>query len=212
MTRTLRRALLLAALATPASAGTLVGTVVVRDTLPPDRRVRASDAVVWVERIPERTERNLARGPKVGWFGKRTPPPLPVLTLSNQRFSPAVVAAAAGQGVVIRNLDQVWHGVFSVAPAARVDLGKRPPGAVDTLRITTPGVVPLRCDLHPDESAFLVVTPNHALARPDPDGHWQLPPLPTGRYVVRAWAPLREPKRLEIQVPRRGEVTTSFRW
>jgi len=212
MTRTLRRALLLVALATPASAGTLVGTVVVRDTLPENRRIRASDAVVWVERIPERTERDLARGPRRGWFLQRTPPPLPVLTLSDQRFSPSVVAAAVGQGVVIRNLDRVWHGVFSAAPAARVDVGKRPPGARDTLRLATPGVVPLRCDLHPDEWAFVVVTPNHASARPGADGRWQLPALPAGRYVVRAWAPLRELKRQEVQVPRRGERAVSFRW
>jgi len=212
MTRTLRRALLLVALATPASAGTIVGTVAIRDTLPPDRRLRAADAVVWVERIPDRTERDLARGPRVGWFRQRTPPPMPVLTLTDQRFSPSVVAAAIGQGVVIRNLDRVWHGVFSAAPAARVDVGKRAPGAVDTLHLTAPGVVPLRCDLHPDEWAFVVVTPNHASARPGPDGGWRLPPLPEGRYVVRAWAPRREPKRQEVRVPRRGEVALSFRW
>jgi|SRR5262245_28686236 len=206
---------LLLLLAGAASAGRLEGTIAAREGANGAERTHPEHTVVWVDTIPAKVEQNLARGPKTGWFGwfgKRQPPPTPVLLQSKLRFEPPVVAVVAGTPLEVRNVDGVWHGMFSVSPAHTFDLGKRPPGHTDTLRFASPGVVPVRCDIHPDMSANVVVTPNHAHALADTSGHWRLPELPEGRYVLRAWSPTRGELRREVTVPRRGSAELELKW
>jgi len=193
-----------------ACAGTLQGTA---ELQPPPRgqaRVRPEDAVVWLEKIPERTERDLTR--KAGARDRRKPPPVTRLRVSNVQFDPRVAVVPVGGSLVIRNEDRVWHGLFSVSPTHAFELGKRAPGRADTLTFDKPGQVQVRCDIHPDMSATVLVTPNHAFARADGAGHWQLPKVPKGDYVLRAWAPGQRELRRDVQVPARGTVSVALRW
>lgn len=190
----------------PAAAG------VVRGTLFVPRTARIQDAVVWLERVPERVERDLALGKRSWFLGRRKPPPKPQLVTRRQRFDPRVVVVAAGDTLLIHNEDRVWHGLFSVSPTRAFELGKRAPGNSDSLTFPNPGLVQVRCDIHPAMSASVLVTPNHAFVRPNASGEWQLPELPEGAYVVRAWAPgLRELRR-EANVERRGETVLQIHW
>lgn len=205
--------LVLLAVAGPVAGGVLQGSVGMRAPVAGETRTNREQAVVWLERIPERTERNLARGRR-SWlfFGSRRDTRTPQLVAIDRRFEPHVVVVAAGGAVEFLNQDRVWHGTFSVSPAKPFSLGKREPGRVDTLRFATPGLVTVRCDIHPEMSAHVVVTPNHAFTRPDSAGRWRLPAMPQGRYVLRAWAPGRQDKRHEIWVPERGAVEMPLRW
>src|SRR5512134_1280400 len=191
-------------LSAPAPAGTLRGSISMSGSTPGNGGVDPREAVVWLEVIPAGTERTLARGPSPGWFRRRVPERVPVLLQSGLRFAPAVVSVVVKQPLEIRNEDSVWHGAFSVSPTHAFDLGKRPPGRADSVSFAQAGVLSVRCDIHPEMSATVVVTPNHARARPDSSGRWQLPSVPKGRYVLRAWAPGREELRREISVPRWG--------
>ena len=161
------------------------------------RRLEVAEAVVWVDRIPSTVEAQLARGPRL-WFWQRwlglkppAPPPPPHVIEIGKRFLPRVTAAPAHSRVVFQNRDRVWHGVFSVTPGHRFEVGKRAPGQLDTLRLGGAGIVQIRCDIHPDMAGWIVLTPNRAFTRPDALGHWQLPELPPGPYVIRAWHPER---------------------
>ena len=203
---------LLLLLAGAASAGRLEGTIAPREAANGAGRGHPEYSVVWIDSIPAKVENDLARGRRKWWFGRRQPPPTPVLLQSKLRFDPPVVAVVAGRPLEVRNVDGVWHGMFSVSPAHAFDLGKRPPGRTDTLRFAGPGIVPVRCDIHPDMSASVVVTPNHAHARADTTGHWRLPELPEGRYVLRAWAPGRGELRREVDVPRLGSSELELKW
>ena len=204
-------ALLLAVWAARATAGELRGSVALGRS-PQARGVRAGDTVVWLEQVPEKIEHQLTQSPPRWFRRRRPPPPLPLLVESGQRYLPHVIALAAGSALVIRNDDQVWHGVFSVSPMHAFELGKRPPGRADTLRFASAGVVALRCDIHPDMSAFVVVTPNHAFTRPDSAGNWRLPDLPAGHYVVRAWQPDTGELHRDVDVPARGVVSLPLGW
>ena len=204
--------LLMCVLADAAYAATLTGQVAMRAPAEDGSRAVPSQAVVWLDSIPAKTESDLARGPKRGWFGKRTAPVAPELKHANSQFLPRVVHVPAGRVVVISNADRVWHGVFSVSPVRRFELGKRAPGQVDSVKFDKPGVVQLRCELHPEESAFVVVTPNHAAAQPTENGDWTLPKLPKGRYVLRAWAPGRPELRRDVEISNQSQVTLSLRW
>ena len=207
--------LFLCALAKSACAATLTGQVAMRAPAEDGSRAVPSQAVVWLDSIPAKTESDLARGPKrgpFGWFGKRTAPEAPRLKQVRGRFEPRVVHVPAGRVVVISNTDSLWHGVFSVSRVRPFELGKRAPGGVDSVKFDKPGVVQLRCELHPEESAFIVVTPNHAAAQPAENGDWTLPKLPKGRYVLRAWAPGRPELRREVDISNQSQVTLTLRW
>ncbi len=203
--------------ASSASAGTLHG-VLAPGRGPTPRPSQVVETVIWVERVPPGVEEQLVRGPRLWvwqrWLGVKppAPPPLPHVLQTGLRFVPRVSAVAARSRIVFQNRDGVWHGVFSVTPGHRFELGKRSPGSIDTLLAGGPGITQLRCDIHPDMTGWIVVTPNHVFTRPDAAGHWELPELPAGRYVVRAWHPDRGALRREVTVLERGGPLVSLRW
>lgn len=156
-----------------------------------------TDAVVYVESVPDDVERRRARRP---FWSRR--PALPRLAVRRQRFVPAVLATTAGAGVRIRNRDRVYHHTFGVSPAGDVDLGARAPGSEDTLTFARPGVVHLFCRLHSEEMAFVVVAPNHAWTRPDSLGRFSLRGLPAGTYRVHVWHPQRGSTAQSVELDR----------
>jgi plastocyanin len=213
--------LLLASLAgTPASAGVIRGTLwmtpiaaarSVTAAQAPDVRAQRGvlDAVIYLEVVPDKVERQLASkvASKRTWFvfGRAEPRPSRIVQIDRQ-FRPRVAAVAVGAKVEVQNLDRVYHNTFSVSPAKRFDLGKYPPGRIDTVSFDRPGVVNLHCDIHPDMLGFIVVTPNHAFTRPDSLGRYRLPKLPPGDYTVRVFHPRRGELERRIVVPKRGDL------
>lgn len=161
-----------------------------------------AEAVVYIMEIPDKVERRLA--PRGGRW--RTRPPVPVVVQVREAFSPRVIAIPAGDSVGFLNRDRVWHNAFSVSAARRFDTGKLAPGRGDTVTFRRPGVVTVHCDVHPDETGYVVVVPNRAWTRPDSLGAFRLPKLPAGRYQVRAWHPRLGHLRKTVDVPRRGHA------
>jgi plastocyanin len=161
-------ALTLLAAAT-AAAGTLRGRV---ELVEKDGRKAkdAADAVVWVE------------GPKV------TPPPsTATVVMKGKTFVPRVVVVGVDGAVAFPNQDGVLHNVFSVSGENRFDLDlyKKPKSA--SWRFRHPGLVRVYCNIHPQMSAFVVVRDNPFWARPGPDGRFEIPEVPPGDWVVKAW-------------------------
>src|SRR2546421_530816 len=187
----------------PAIAGSLRGTV----EWDGSRHPRYGDAVVWLARVPAKLEQRLRDGP-TQHFWKHRPPvvPLPRVIETQRRYEPRVAAVPAGGRLVLENEDRIWHGPFSVSRAHPFDLGKRAPGQIDTLTFSRAGTVSLRCDIHPEMNSFVVVTPNHAFARPDSAGAWRLPDLPAGHYEVHAWHPGKGELHRKVEVPAKGTV------
>src|SRR5258708_126801 len=97
-----------------------------------------TDAVVYLERVPDKVERKLSGR---HWFFMFSRPPFPRIIQSQMRFVPRVTTIAAGTAVQFENLDQVYHSAFSVSAAKRFDLGKYPPGTVDTVLFDRAGIV-----------------------------------------------------------------------
>lgn len=207
-----------------ASAGTVEGTVwmsrkaqtaAAKDS-DEARRVQSqhgvTDVVVWIEKIPEKVELKLAgKGPR--WFWSRAKSePVPSLVQADRKFRPRVMAVPAGGKIEIRNADRVYHSTFSVSAAKRFDLGIHAPGRRDTVQFRRRGVINLHSALYPEMFGFVVVTPNHAYARPDPLGRFSLPKLPPGRYKMRAWHPQRGELVRSVEVPRKGDATVNLRF
>jgi len=170
----------------------------------PPRRVKqpgVQDAVISVERIPDVVEHRLALQSQ-----RDRSRPNARMTIHHSRYWPRVMAVAAGSDLEFQNLDRIWHSTFSVSSAMRFDLGKLRPGAIATVALPKPGVINLHCDIHPDESGFVMIAPNHAYARPDSLGQFALPRLPAGAYQIEIWHPLRGARTRQVVVPKRGDV------
>jgi plastocyanin len=161
-----------------------------------------TDAVIYVEHIPDKVERKLSGH---SWFSSRKTRD-PRLVMSGMRFVPRVMAFTAGTNLEVQNLDGVYHSAFSVSTAKRFDLPRLEPGRIDTLSFQHAGVVTMHCEIHPDEIGYLVVAPNHAFARPDSVGDFVLPKLPDGQYTLHVWHPRLGELSRTVTLPRHGDL------
>lgn len=164
--------------------------------LPP--RGAIGDAVVYLETVPASVDSAL---------------PMPAhakLAQKDQCFVPRVIAVPLGGSVDFPNLDPIFHNVFSVSPMHRFDLGKYPRGESRTVHFTSPGVVNVYCDIHSDMAAFILVLPNRVFVRPRPDGSWDLPNVPAGRYTLCWWHPDFVGGRQELDIGPNGGATADL--
>ena len=210
LTPTVLAIALATAAVTTAAAGVLRGELSFAG--PRTRGRHYDDAVVWIEPLPDKVESKLVKGGfRLPWKKKPTVH-VPTLVETGHHYEPRVSVLLLNSPIEVRNQDNVYHGTFSVSPGRAFDLGKRAPGSVDTLRFAKPGLVVMRCDIHPDMSGWVVVMPNHAYARVDESGQWQLPSLPSGEYELRAWHPDRGETRVTVRVPARGDTLIRLHW
>jgi hypothetical protein len=72
------------------------------------------------------------------------------------------------------------------------------------------GLVQVYCDIHANMAGFILVLPNHAFARPDPSGAFELPELPAGTYAVKVWHPDLPEMRRSVEVPETGVALAEF--
>jgi plastocyanin len=203
-------------LATSARAGVVGGTLWMshgalaahrtRGTEPDARsQPGVTDGVIWIESLSPEVDGKLAN-PRHWFWQKHETARLPRVVQMGRAFVPRVLSVSVGTRAEFQNLDHVYHNVFSVSSARRFDLGKNAPGRVDTVAFTRTGVVNLHCDIHPDELGYVVVTPNHAIARPDSLGRFRFPRLPPGRYTLHVFHPRRGELRRPIELARRGDL------
>jgi plastocyanin len=135
------------------------------------------NSVVWVEAVPAKT------------FPKADK----TLTIDQKAltFQPHIVVVPAGATVDFRNSDNVQHNIFwpSVSGNKKLghNLGTWPKGQTRTFRFDAPGVVPLLCNVHPEMSAYIIVTPTPYYAETDLSGNFNIANVPDGKYTVTAW-------------------------
>ena len=105
----------------------------------------------------------------------------------NETFVPHVLAVRTGTTVDFPNSDRIYHNVFSLSPTRRFDLGRYAVGRSKSVRFDRPGVVRVFCDIHSHMSAFVLVFSHRYFAVTQPDGTFQLPPVPAGTYMLAGW-------------------------
>jgi plastocyanin len=136
------------------------------------------------------------RGISVVWLeapGKTFPKPAKPFAISQKslRFMPHVLMVPAGAVVDFQNGDDVQHNIFWPAISGDKKLGHTlgtwPKGQARKFEFTTPGIVPLLCNVHPEMSAYLIVTPTPYGAETDEAGSFTIPEVPGGTYTMKAW-------------------------
>jgi plastocyanin len=138
-----------------------------------------------------------AAGPSVVYLDSIPRKSFPAPTqhaLINQRglaFHPKLLVIQSGTTVDFQNDDSVQHNVFwpSVGGNKKEahNLGTWPKGEKRPFKFTRSGVVPLLCNVHPEMSGYIVVSPTPYFAQTDAAGNYILQNVPDGEYNVVAW-------------------------
>lgn len=125
--------------------------------------------------------------------GKTFPAPAqePVISQRGLAFRPHVLVVQEGTTVQFQNDDSVQHNVFwpSVGGNKKLahNLGTWPKGEKRPFKFTQPGVVALLCNVHPEMSGYVIVSPTPYFAQTDAAGNYKIDNVPDGKYTVTAW-------------------------
>lgn len=163
---------------THAGAGSVTGIIrtITRRGVPP------ATAVVYAESIDAPAARAARRF---------------ALTQKNKTFQPRVLVAPMGSTVDFPNNDTIYHNVFSLSGPQPFDLGLYRAGESRPRTFTAAGTYRVFCNIHPQMTAIIVVTPTGFTALASPDGRFTLD-LPPGRYRVTALSERASPVSVEI--------------
>ena len=167
MMKTLYLPLILAAACGAAQAGDISGKVAAGKGI----------SVVYVEAVP----------------GKTFPAPARPLQMDQKSllFQPHILIAPVGATVEFLNSDKVQHNIFWPAISGNKKLGHNlgtwPTGEKRAFKFETPGIVPLLCNVHPEMSGYVIVTPTPFFAETDAAGSFKIANVPDGSYTVTAW-------------------------
>jgi len=146
--------------------------------------------------------------------GKTFPPPAKPLEMDQKSllFQPHLLVAPVGATVEFLNSDKVAHNIFWPAINGNKKLGHNlgtwPTGEKRAFKFDTPGIVPLLCNVHPEMSGFIIVTPTPFYAESDASGSYKIADVPNGSYSVTAW---REGMKVQTKpVTVSGDATLDF--
>jgi len=124
--------------------------------------------------------------------GKTFPAPSKPVVIDQKQllFQPHVAAVETGTTVQFLNSDKVQHNIFW--PAISGDkkkshnMGTWPTGEKREFKFDAAGVVPLLCNVHPEMSGYIVVSPTPYFVVADASGAFKLE-VPDGTYTISAW-------------------------
>jgi plastocyanin len=125
--------------------------------------------------------------------GKTFPAPTdkPVIDQKGLMFVPHIVAVAQGTTVEFLNSDKVAHNVFWISVSGNKKLGHNlgtwPQGEKRAFKFDNPGAIPLLCNVHPEMSGYVVVSPTPYFVVTDKSGSYKIDNVPDGSYTVTAW-------------------------
>jgi len=192
------------ALPGPAGAGAISGTITAQGLRSP------SNILVY-----------LAKGPSVTTDLSKVKF---IMDQHNLTFSPHILPILAGSTVHFPNNDSVNHNVFSLSRTKNFNFGSYKPGESKTIVFDKPGIVEVRCDVHAEMLAYIMVMESPFWAVTDDAGRFEIPDvtslkqngiegitdLPAGNYVIKTWhEKLKTPKEA-VAVPGDGRVSVQL--
>jgi len=147
-----------------------------------------------------------------------------VMDQQNLEFRPHVLPIPAGSAVLFPNNDKVDHNVFSMSRTKAFNLGSYKPGDSQTVVFDKPGIVELRCDVHAEMAAYILVMKNPYFSVTDEKGDFAIPyadylqqvglpgiaDLPPGEYLINTWHEKAKTTKQPIVVPDHGDVSVQL--
>jgi len=185
----------------PARAGNISGTVTAQGLRTP------SNILVYV-----------VNGPTVATDLSKTKF---IMDQRNLTFIPHILPILAGSPVQFPNNDSVNHNVFSLSRTKNFNLGSYKQGESKTVVFDKPGIVEVRCDVHAEMLAYIMVMKSPFWAITDDAGRFRMPDpeslqqngltgirdIPAGSYVINTWHEKLASRKKTVAVPKTGEVS-----
>jgi plastocyanin len=144
--------------------------------------------------------------------GKTFPAPAKHIVMDQHSllFQPHSAVVLVGTTVDFLNSDNVQHNIFWPMVAGNKKLshnmGTWPKGEIRSFTFSTPGVVPLLCNVHPEMSGFIVVSPTPYYADADASGAFKIENVPDGNYTVTAWREGMKPQTKPVTITGGGTL------
>ena len=147
-----------------------------------------------------------------------------VMDQLNLEFRPHVLPVLVGSTVQFPNNDQVDHNIFSMSRTKKFNLGSYKPGDSKAVLFEKPGIVELRCDVHAEMAAYILVMNNPYFAVTDKNGNFRIPDasylqqagleeladLATGKYFIKTWHEKLKTQKEAITITDDGDVTVEL--
>jgi len=125
-------------------------------------------------------------------------------------FIPHVIAVQQGTTVEFLNSDPVGHNVYwpSISGNKKLahNLGTWPKGEKKPFQFNDVGVASLLCNVHPEMSGYVVVSPTPYFAVTDKDGNFEIKNIAAGKYTLKTWSEDGKPTTQAVDVS--GATTT----
>lgn len=191
--------LILGWVTSPATAATVTGKVLIggQGGVPKVRGITLGDFVITVEGVkaPALTPTSATNV---------------VLDQKNITFAPHVLPVQVGATVDFPNSDPIFHNVYSISEAKKFNLGMYPKGMKKTVTFDRPGIVELRCNVHSEMKAYILVKDTPYFARTNRTGSYAIPNVPAGTYKITLWHEQLPAQQKSITVAADGSVTADF--
>ena len=178
--------------------GGIVGRIAYA-TVPPDESFEPTDAVVYL------TGEGLDDAPGV----VQAEPRVSLLNQIDYTFVPRVLPVVAGAEVRFHNGDSELHNIHTFDGGRRVNRmfnRSQLPGSTFTRTFQEPDSILVRCDLHSQMIAHILVLPIVFHTMPGDDGSYSVAGVPPGRYEITAWHELFGRVSVPVDVAS-GEIT-----
>jgi plastocyanin len=147
-----------------------------------------------------------------------------VMDQQNLEFIPHVLPIPVGSTVLFPNNDKVDHNVFSMSRTKKFNLGSYKPGESQTVLFDKPGIVEVRCDVHAEMAAYILVMKNPYFAVTDKQGNFEIPDagylkhagleeiadLPPGKYSAKTRHEKLKTQKQSVIVPGSGDVAVQL--
>ena len=146
--------------------------------------------------------------------GKSFPAPAKHVVMDQKSllFQPHLMVILVGTTVDFLNSDNVQHNIFWPAVSGNKKLshnmGTWPKGETRAFKFDTPGIAPLLCNVHPEMSGFIVVSPTPYFAQADAAGAYKIDNLPDGSYTATAWREGMKPQSKPVTIA--GSAAADF--
>ena len=139
-------------------------------------------------------------------------------------FNPHILPIPVGASVHFPNNDKVDHNIFSLSQTKKFNLGSYKSGESKTVLFDKPGIVELRCDVHAEMAAYIMVLKNPYFAVTDDQGRFEIPDskhleqngikgikdLPAGNYVLKIWHEKLKTEKQMVTIPENGDVSVEI--
>lgn len=127
----------------------------------------------------------------------------------NKVFLPHVLAVLKGTTVRFHNSDPFYHNVFASSRVRTFNVSQANSGDYSDVQFPNLGVVPIRCHVHPNMKAYVVVLSNPFFAITGAQGTYRIGNVSPGNYTLKIWSEIGTATKA-VTVPATGKATVDI--